>query len=51
MFYKEDTVSDKMLTLFTDATMSKVSEEFDTIEKLEALENEVKNHPFYEKFK
>ncbi|MFR3911659.1 MAG: discoidin domain-containing protein, partial [Clostridium paraputrificum] len=50
-FYKEDRVSDKMANLFTDATMSKVSEEFNTVEKLEALENEVKDHPLYEEFK
>ena len=31
--------------------MSKVSEEFNTIEKLDALEEEAKNHPFYEEFK
>ena len=51
MFYKKDEVSDKMDRLFTDNTMSKVSEDFNTIEKLEALEKEVKNHPFYEDFK
>ena len=50
-FYKEDRVSDKIANLFTDATMSKVSEEFNTVEKLEALENEVKDHPLYEEFK
>lgn len=51
MFYKTDEVSDKMDRLFTDNTMSKVSEDFNTIAKLEALEKEVKNHPFYEDFK
>lgn len=50
-FYKEDKESDKIANLFTDATMSKVSEEFNTVEKLEALENEVKDHPLYEEFK
>ena len=50
-FYKEDKVSDKIANLFTDATMSKVSEEFNTIEKLDALENEAKDHPLYEEFK
>lgn len=50
-FYKEDKVYDKILNLFTDATMSKVSEEFNTKEKLEALENEAKNHPLYSSFK
>ena len=51
MFYKEDKLSDKMKTLFTDDTMSKVSKEFNTVEKLEALENEVKEHPLCEEFK
>ena len=51
MFYKEDKLSDKMKNLFTDDTMSKVNEEFNTIEKLEVLENEVKEHPLYEDFK
>ena len=51
MFYKTDEVSDKMDKLFTDATMSKVSEEFNTIEKLETLENEAKKHPLYSNFK
>ena len=50
-FYKEDKESDKIANLFTDTTMSKVSEEFNTVEKLEALENEVKDHPLYEEFK
>lgn len=50
-FYKEDKVSDKIANLFTDATMSKVSEEFNTIEKLDALKNEAKDHPLYEEFK
>lgn len=50
-FYKEDKVYDSILNLFTDATMSKVSEEFNTIEKLEALENEGKKHPLYSNFK
>ena len=51
MFYKEDKLSDKMDRLFTDDTMSKISEEFNTIDKINALEEEVKSHPFYEDFK
>ncbi|RDY26734.1 DUF5011 domain-containing protein [Romboutsia weinsteinii] len=43
--YKEDKVSEKMETLFTNTGMSEVSEEFNSIEKLSALEEEVKNHP------
>ena len=49
--YKEDEVLDKMSRLFTDSTITKVSEEFDTVEKLNALEEECKVHPFYEDFK
>lgn len=51
MLYKEDKVLDKMATLFTDDTKSIVSEAFNTEEKLTALENEVKIHPFYNQFK
>lgn len=51
MFYKEDALSDKMSRLFTDETLSVVSEEFNSIEKINVLEEEVKNHPLYENFK
>ena len=51
MFYKEDKLSDKMKNLFTDATMSKVSAEFNSLEKLNALDEEVKGHPLYSDFK
>ena len=50
-FYKEDAALDKVKTLFTDNTMSQVSEEFNTVEKIDALENEFKTHPLYEKYK
>ncbi len=50
-FYKEDKTLDKIDRLFTDNTMSKVSDEFDSLEKLQSLENEVKEHPFYPYFK
>ncbi|GAA0864714.1 NPCBM/NEW2 domain-containing protein [Paraclostridium tenue] len=43
--YKEDNVSDKMKRLFTNGLMDTVSEEFNTIEKLNTLSNEVKVHP------
>ncbi|WP_330615547.1 NPCBM/NEW2 domain-containing protein [Romboutsia sp. 1001713B170131_170501_G6] len=49
--YKQDEVLDKMSRLFTDNTVTAVSEEFDTVEELNALENECKKHPFYEDFK
>lgn len=51
MFYKEDELSDKMDRLFTDDTMSEISEEFNSIEEIDALEEEVKNHPLYSDFK
>lgn len=50
-FYKEDNKLDKMSRLFTDNTMSKVSDEFNSLEKLEILEKEVQEHPFYDCFK
>ena len=43
--YKEDLVSKKMKTLFTNGLMDTVSDEFNTIEKLVELENEVSEHP------
>ena len=49
--YKEDEVLDKMGRLFTDDTVTAVSEEFDTIEELNTLEEKCKVHPFYEDFK
>ena len=51
MFYKEDLVLDKMKSIFTDSTLSVVSEEFNTIEKISALEEESKLHPLYEDYK
>lgn len=51
MFYKEDAVSDKMAKLFTDDTLSVVDEEFNSIDKINVLDEEVKNHPLYEDFK
>ncbi|WP_122639476.1 NPCBM/NEW2 domain-containing protein [Romboutsia sp. Marseille-P6047] len=49
--YKEDKLKDKMGRLFTDNSMSKVSEEFNTVDKINALEEEAKSHPFYEDYK
>lgn len=45
--YKEDEVLDKMKRLFTDGLMDTLSEEFNSLEKLSALEEEVKSHPLY----
>jgi len=50
-FYKEDTVSDKMATLFTDSTMSAVSEKFHSIDALNELDAQAQAHPFYAQFK
>ncbi|MDU5110717.1 MAG: NPCBM/NEW2 domain-containing protein [Clostridium sp.] len=50
-FYKEDAVADKIERLFTDSTMSTVSEEFNTVEKINSLEEEAKSHPLYDSFK
>lgn len=46
-FYKEDAVSDKIENLFTDGTMSKVVDAYNSVEKINALENEAKTHPLY----
>lgn len=49
--YKQDQIIDKMDNLFTDETMNTVSKEFDNMEALNKLEDEVKKHPFYLDFK
>lgn len=49
--YTTDSIREKMTTLFTDAGKSTVSEAYNTVEKLDALENEVKNHPLYSLYK
>lgn len=51
MFYKEDTLNEKFNMLFTDSSMNKVSEEFNTLDKLNAFENELKDHPMYDLYK
>ena len=43
--YKQDTTADQMKNLFTNGLMNEVSEAFNTIEKLEILENKVSEHP------
>ncbi|MFE6167477.1 NPCBM/NEW2 domain-containing protein [Viridibacillus arvi] len=50
-FYKEDQVKDSMKKLFTDENHNKVSDEFNTVGKLEALEKSVQSHPLYDEFK
>ncbi len=51
MFYKEDKLNEKFNGLFTDSSMNKVSEEFNTLEKLNSFENELKDHPMYDLYK
>ncbi|WP_304970375.1 discoidin domain-containing protein [Romboutsia ilealis] len=51
MLYKEDQVYDKVKNLFTDSNMNSINEEFNSIEKINVLEEEAKNHPLYEDFK
>lgn len=50
-FYNEDQMLDKLNTLFTDSDMNEVSESFNDLDKLSKLEEEAKEHPFYEDFK
>ena len=50
-FYKPDEVASKMANLFTDAKQNQVSAEFNSPEKIEALEKLVKAHPFYDQYK
>ena len=50
-FYKEDKLSDKIESLFTDETKTDVAESYNTLEKLDALRKEVKDHPAYDIFK
>ncbi len=50
-FYKEDKLADKMSTLFKDENKTDVSENYNTLEKVEELRKEVENHPAYELFK
>lgn len=50
-FYKEDVLADKInQDLFTDANQTDVTEDYNTLEKVEALRAEVKNHPAYDLF-
>ena len=49
--YKQDEISEKMDRLFINVAMDTVSEEFNDIAKLEALEEEIQDHPLYDLFK
>ncbi|MDU1540504.1 MAG: NPCBM/NEW2 domain-containing protein [Paeniclostridium sordellii] len=50
-FYKQDAVSEKMETLFTDANKNTVNPDFVSLDKLKALEEEAKKHPLYSEYK
>ena len=47
MFYKEDNIIDKMNNIFTNKSKNELSEEFNTLEKLEAFDLEASTHPLY----
>lgn len=47
MFYKEDTIMDKMNNIFTNESKNELSDDFNTLEKLEAFELEARKHPLY----
>ncbi|MBI6004341.1 hypothetical protein, partial [Clostridium perfringens] len=51
MFYKPDEVYSSIPKLFTDGTMSELSEEFNSLEKINAFKEKAKNHPLYNDFK
>ena len=44
-FYYEDTVSDAIPTIFKDKLYTELSAEFDTKDKIEAFEQQLKSHP------
>lgn len=50
MFYKEDSVADKMKNLFTNGLMMKLKDEFNSIEAVNKLEEGIKNHPLKENY-
>ncbi len=43
-FYKADDLADKIENLFTDGTKTEVTESYNTLEKVQALREEVKDH-------
>ena len=50
-FYKEDLLLNQMNHIFTNESKNKLSEEFNTIEKLNEFEVLAQQHPFYDDFK
>jgi len=51
MFYHQDPASDIMETLFADDSYLVVNEAYNSIDALDTLEENVKDHPLYENFK
>ena len=49
-FYKEDDLADQMAQLFTDSSKNKVSADFNSLQTLNELEEDVKSHPLYEQY-
>lgn len=47
VFYKEDQVRDAVKNLFTDNTMSAVAPEYNSVAKINELDNAAKAHPLY----
>ena len=43
-FYKEDVLANKMENLFTDSSKTEVTDSYNTLDKVQALREEVKNH-------
>ena len=43
--YKEDKVSDKVQSIFTNGLMNELNPDYNTLDKIQALEKEVKGHP------
>ena len=50
MLYKEDKTKDKVKRLFTSYAMTELNPEFNSLDKIEELEKETKNHPLYQLF-
>lgn len=51
MFYTKDTVSEQVADLFTDGTMSALKPQYNSIVKIQALEEQAKLHPLYPQIK
>lgn len=50
-FYKEDTLLDEVKNIFIDGTCSSLTNEFNTIEKLNLFESKLNVHPFKDDYK